>query len=45
MFMQKIRHATYKHRTVLIVVVVLLAIGLVGSFAVWGAADSPSANT
>ena len=28
MFMQKIRHATYKHRTVLIVVVVLLAIGL-----------------
>ena len=44
MFMQKIRHATYKHRTVLIVVVVLLAVGLVGSFAVWGAADSPSAN-
>lgn len=42
MFMQKIRHATTKHRTVLIVVVALLAVGLVGSFAVWGAADSPS---
>lgn len=44
MFMQKIRHATTKHRTVLIVVVALLAVGLVGSFAVWGAADSPSST-
>lgn len=44
MFMQKIRHATTKHRTVLIVIVALLAVGLVGSFAVWGAADSPSST-
>lgn len=35
MFMQKIRHATKKHRTVLIVVVALLAVGIVGTFAVW----------
>lgn len=35
MLMQKIRRWTKKHRTVLIVVVCLLAIGLVGSFAVW----------
>jgi tetratricopeptide (TPR) repeat protein len=35
-FMQKIRRATKKHSKLLIVIVVLLAIGLVGSFAVWG---------
>ncbi len=44
MFMQRIRHATIKHRKVLIVVVILLAVGLVGSFAVWGAADNPGVN-
>lgn len=35
MFMQKIRQSTKKHRTVLLIVVILLAIGLVGTFAVW----------
>ena len=35
MFMQNIRRATKKHRKVLLVVVVLLMFGLVGSFATW----------
>jgi len=35
-FMQNIRRATKKHRTVLLVVVIILAIGLVGSFAISG---------
>ena len=42
MLMQKIRHATQKHRTLLIVVVAVLAIGLVGSFAVMGFNDDSS---
>ncbi|NLF79764.1 MAG: hypothetical protein GX572_01065 [Clostridia bacterium] len=33
--MQKIRRATRKHRKVLLIVVIVLAVGLVGSFAVW----------
>ena len=35
MLMQNIRRSTRKHRKVLIFVVILLAVGLVGSFAVW----------
>ena len=37
MFMQDIRRATKKHRKVLLAVVILLMIGLVGSFATWNA--------
>jgi tetratricopeptide (TPR) repeat protein len=37
--MQRIRHATKRHGKLLIVVVAILAIGLVGSFAVWGSGD------
>jgi len=33
--MQKIRKSTMKHRKLLIAVVVILAVGLIGSFAVW----------
>ncbi|MDO4580959.1 MAG: hypothetical protein Q4B96_00030 [Bacillota bacterium] len=39
MFMQKIRKSTRKHRKLLIGVIILLMIGLVGSFAVWGSND------
>lgn len=39
MFMQSIRHATKKHRKVLLAVVILLLLGLVGSFATWNAAN------
>ncbi len=35
MFMQRIRRATYKHRKLLIVVVAVLCIGMVSSFAYW----------
>ena len=35
MFMQNIRRATKKHRKVLLAVVLLLMLGLVGSFATW----------
>lgn len=35
MFMQNIRRATKKHRTLLTVIVILLMVGVVGSFAVW----------
>ena len=39
MFMQKIRRSTKKNRTILIVVVALLTLGIVGSFAVWNSND------
>ena len=39
MFMQKIRKSTQKNRTILIIVVAVLTIGLVGSFAVWNSDD------
>ncbi|MDO4732605.1 MAG: hypothetical protein Q4B50_03715 [Bacillota bacterium] len=39
MFMQKIRRSTKKNRTILLIVVALLAIGIVGSFAVWNSND------
>lgn len=39
MFMQKIRRTTQKNRTILIIVVAVLTIGLVGSFAVWNSDD------
>lgn len=42
MFMQKIRRATKKHRKVLTVVVILLLVGLVGSFAVWNSNSMPA---
>ncbi len=40
MFMQRIRQGTKKHGKLLIVIVVILAVGLVGSFAVWGAGSN-----
>lgn len=43
MFMQKIRKSTYKHRKVLVVVIALLCVGLVGSFAIWNS-DSVSGS-
>ena len=36
MFMQNIRRATRKHRKLLLAVVILLCVGMVGSFATWG---------
>ena len=39
MFMQKIRKSTQKNRTILIIVVAVLTVGLVGSFAVWNSDD------
>ena len=39
MFMQKIRRSTKKNRTILLIIVALLAIGIVGSFAVWNSGD------
>lgn len=45
MFMQKIRRMTKKHRKVLTVVVILLMIGLVGSFAVWNSDSYGVAGT
>ncbi|MEG1537060.1 MAG: hypothetical protein RR387_02100 [Clostridiales bacterium] len=44
MFMQRIRKATKKNRGVLIVVVALLTVGLIGSFAVWNSGDYANAN-
>lgn len=38
--MQNIRRSTYKHRKILIVVVALLCVGLVGSFAMWNSDSS-----
>ena len=38
-FMQNIRRATRKHRRVLLVVVILLMLGLVGTFATWNSAS------
>jgi len=43
-FMQRIRRATRKHRKVLLIVVIILAVGLVGSFAVWNS-DNYGNNT
>jgi tetratricopeptide (TPR) repeat protein len=42
-FMQRIRRATKKHRKVLLAAVIILTIGLVGSFAVWNS-DNYSNN-
>ena len=39
MFMQNIRRATRKHRKLLLVIVILLCVGMVGSFAVWGSGN------
>lgn len=44
MFMQRIRRATKKHRKVLTIVVILLMVGLVGSFAVWNS-ENVQGNT
>ena len=44
MFMQDIRRATKKHRTVLLVVVIILMLGLVGSFATWNSAGQGGRN-
>gem|GEM_PF-2235796 len=44
MFMQDIRRATKKHRKVLLAVVVLLMVGLVGSFATWNSGGRSGTN-
>ena len=44
MLMQKIRRATKKHRKIIMAVVVLLIIGLVGSFAVWNSGSFNSGS-
>lgn len=44
MFMQKIRRATKRHGKLLLAVVIILAVGLVGSFAVWGGNDFDIGN-
>ncbi len=43
--MQKIRQSTKKHRKLLIVIVVLLMVGVVGSFAVWDSSQNNLGNT
>ena len=39
MFMQNIRRATRKHRKLLLAIVILLCVGMVGSFATWGSGN------
>ena len=45
MFMQKIRRSTKKNRTILLIVVAILAVGIVGSFAVWNSGDYGMTNS
>ena len=42
--MQNIRRSTKKHRKLLIVIVIVLTVGLVGSFAVWNSDDLGQGN-
>jgi len=44
-FMQKLRRWTKKHRVVLMIVVALLTVGLIGSFAVWRSDYGQAGNT
>ncbi len=46
MFMQRIRHSTKKNRTILLIVVAALALGIVGAFAHWdSSADYSTSGT
>ncbi len=46
MFMQRIRHSTKKNRTILLIVVAALALGIVGAFAHWdSSADYSTGST
>lgn len=45
MFMQNIRRATKKHRKLLLTVVILLMVGLVGSFATWNSSSQVANGT
>ncbi len=45
MFMSDIRRATQKHRKALLVVIIILAVGVVGSFAVWGSSNVSNKGT
>lgn len=44
MFMTKLRRATKKYRWVLIIIVIALAIGLIGSFATWNSGGGAHGN-